>query len=433
MTALANLVHLHRSGRPVGIYSVCSSHPWVLEATLRLAAQTGGHALIEATSNQVNQDGGYTGMRPGEFLGSVRKIAAAAGLPPERVLTGGDHLGPNCWQSLPSAEALDRSSVLVREYVEAGFRKIHLDCSMSCADDQDALGDEKIAARTAALCEVAEQAWRRVGGPPPLYVIGSEVPVPGGAHETHELAITTPQAARATIEAHQSAFAQRSLNDAWDRVIGLVVQPGVEFDHHRVIDYDPDKAAALSRSILAVPGIVFEAHSTDYQTPDALRALVRDHFAILKVGPGATFAMREALWSLAAIAGELSLESGAELKATVLREMRRNPRYWAAYHRDPRRQDFELQFSLSDRMRYYWGVPECVAACNRLFAELTRTGMPYTLLSQYLSAQAAAIREGRLESDPRELVIDGIMQTLRGYARACDPEGFNRVRGGGDR
>ena len=49
MKPLLDLVHRHKSGSPIGIYSVCSSHPLVLEATLRLAQSTGSHALVEAT------------------------------------------------------------------------------------------------------------------------------------------------------------------------------------------------------------------------------------------------------------------------------------------------------------------------------------------------------------------------------------------------
>jgi len=111
--------------------------------------------------------------------------------------------------------------------------------------------------------------------------------------DLHELRVTTPEAARATIAAHRSAFADAGFADAWPRALALVVQPGVEFDHHKVIDYQPDQARALSASIAAEPQFVCEAHSTDYQTPANLRALVRDHFAILKVGPAATFALRE--------------------------------------------------------------------------------------------------------------------------------------------
>jgi D-tagatose-1,6-bisphosphate aldolase subunit GatZ/KbaZ len=424
MKALLDLIHRHKSGAACGIYSVCSAHPLVLEATLRLAARTQGVALIEATSNQVNQDGGYTGMRPAAFRDLVHATADSVGLPRERIALGGDHLGPNCWQGMDAAAALAKASVMVAEYVTAGFRKIHLDCSMACAGDPRVLGDELIAERTAALCSITEAAWRSAGGEPPVYIIGSEVPVPGGAHETlSELAVTTPDAARATIEAHRAAFRRYGLEEAWRRVVGLVVQPGVEFDHHQVIDYQRSKAAALSRSIVPVSGMVFEAHSTDYQTPAALKALVEDHFAILKVGPGATFALREALWALSDIAAELGIMAEDSLKDVMLEAMRRDPKYWKAYYVDAERRQFDLQFSLSDRIRYYWATPDAARACTRLLEGLSAATVPLTLVSQYLPLQYAAIRDGRLRNDPRELVIDGIAQVLRHYADACNPAG----------
>jgi D-tagatose-1,6-bisphosphate aldolase subunit GatZ/KbaZ len=234
-----------------------------------------------------------------------------------------------------------------------------------------------------------------------------------------ELAVTTPDAAYATLEAHRRAFVRHGLESAWSRVIGLVVQPGVEFDHHNVIDYVPSKAVALSRSIEAVDGVVFEAHSTDYQTAGALAALVRDHFAILKVGPGLTFALREIFWALSDIASELGLMPDGSLKDTVLAEMRRSPRYWKSYYTDPARQDFDLQFSLSDRIRYYWSTPIVEQACARLLDSLASRGIPLTLVSQYLPLQYCAIRAGQLKNDPRELVFDGVQQVLRAYDRAC--------------
>jgi D-tagatose-1,6-bisphosphate aldolase subunit GatZ/KbaZ len=446
MKTLLDLVQRHKSGAAVGIYSVCSAHPLVLEATLRLAASTQGVALIEATSNQVNQDGGYTGMRPAAFRDLVHAKADAIGLPRDRVVLGGDHLGPNCWQSLEAPAALSKASIMVAEYVSAGFRKIHLDCSMACAGEPRALGDELIAERTAALCSIAEAAWRGSvkdtagrnplakagrggaaekvrydsGGEPPVYIIGSEVPVPGGAHETlSELAVTTPAAAQATIEAHRAAFERHGLEDAWQRVVGLVVQPGVEFDHDQVIDYERAKAGALSRSIESVPGMVFEAHSTDYQTPAALEALVQDHFAILKVGPGVTFALREALWALSDIAAELDMMPEGSLKDVMLEAMMRDPKYWKAYYLDTGRRQFDLQFSLSDRIRYYWSAPEAVRACARLLEGLAAAQVPLSLVSQYLPRQYAAIRDGRLKNDPRELLLDGIAQVLHHYADAC--------------
>jgi D-tagatose-1,6-bisphosphate aldolase subunit GatZ/KbaZ len=424
LKSLLELVRRHRAGEAVGIYSVCSAHPLALRAALEHARAVGGYALIEATSNQVNQEGGYTGLRPAQFRELVSGLADQSGLPRERVLLGGDHLGPNAWQSLPSAEALGRAAVMVSEYVRAGYRKIHLDCSMSCADDPRALSDDIVAGRTAALCAHAEEAWRSCGGEPPVYVVGTEVPVPGGAQESlSELAVTEPRAARATVSAHRSAFVRNGLDGAWDRVIGLVVQPGVEFDHDRVIDYRPEKARHLSKCLDDLPNLVFEAHSTDYQTETALRALVRDHFAILKVGPAVTFALREAVWALDRIEQEWHGEANAvHAREAVLGAMRADPRHWRKYyHGSGQALDLQLEYSLSDRIRYYWPDGAVVAALERLRVAFDGDAVPLPLLSQYLPAAYAAVRAGTIPARMTELVIHHIRVVLSQYSRACDP------------
>ena len=424
MQALLQFVRRHQAGDPVGITAVCSAHPIVLEAALAEGARTGRVVLVEATSNQVNQFGGYTGMRPADFHRFVSDIAARCGLPAARLLLGGDHLGPNCWQSEPSEVAMAKSEVLVADYVRAGFRKIHLDCSMACADDGLPLPDSLVAARAARLALACEQAWREVGGEPPVYVIGTEVPVPGGAHEDlGELAVTTPAAAAATIAAHEEAFRDRGLESAWRRVIALVVQPGVEFDHHKVVDYVPAKARALSSFIEGVPGLVYEAHSTDYQTPQALARLVRDHFAILKVGPGVTFALRETLWGLAEIGREWLGDGGGDFKQQVLGAMREHPGHWQKYYVEPERLALDLQYSLSDRIRYYWASPEVARACDRLLERLAARGpLPLTLLSQYLPRVYDGVRAGAVPNDVRSILREGVAHVLRDYAQACNQQ-----------
>jgi D-tagatose-1,6-bisphosphate aldolase subunit GatZ/KbaZ len=385
--------------------------------------EIGGDALIEATSNQVNQEGGYTGHRPAGFRDLVWSLADQAGLPRDRVLLGGDHLGPNAWRSLPAEQAMGRAAVMVSDYVTAGFRKIHLDCSMSCAGDPRGLSDAVIAERTAILCGRTEAAWREAGGEPPVYVIGSEVPVPGGAQEAlGELAVTDPEAARATVEAHRQAFVRHGLEAAWERVIGLVVQPGVEFDNHHVVEYVPAKAERLSASIAAVPHLVFEAHSTDYQSPASLAALVRDHFAILKVGPGVTFALREALWALDRIGQEWQGEDRSpSLRDTVLATMRGDPGYWRPYYEGQGAElDLQLQYSLSDRIRYYWPAERVSRAVKRLCAVIDADPPPLALVSQYLPAAYEAIRAGELALKGEDLVIHHIRETLTQYSRACD-------------
>jgi D-tagatose-1,6-bisphosphate aldolase subunit GatZ/KbaZ len=424
--AILDLIARHKAGEPWGMFSVCSAHPLVIEAALRHAKRSGApFALIEATSNQVNQDGGYTGMRPAEFRDFVHRIGARVGIPAARIVLGGDHLGPNAWQTLPAEAAMARAEVLIADYVAAGFRKIHLDCSMPCADDIE-LSDATIAARAARLCAVAEHAHANAGGEPPVYVIGTEVPTPGGAAETLDtLTVTTPAAAGATIAIHRTTFAAASLAAAWPRVIAAVVQPGVEFDHRKVVGYVPEKARALSRMIEAYDGMVFEAHSTDYQAASALAALVRDHFAILKVGPGLTFALREALWALEAIEREwIEPARRSSLRQVAITRMKAAPRHWAKYYRGRGAEfEFELQYSLSDRIRYYWPEPEIARAQDTMFRNLAENPPPAALISQYLPIAHAALKDGLIDGSPAELVMAHIRAVLDGYHAAVTPAG----------
>jgi D-tagatose-1,6-bisphosphate aldolase subunit GatZ/KbaZ len=422
---LRALVQRHKQGATVGITAVCSAHPLVVEATLAHALRHDQPlVLIEATSNQVNQDGGYTGMTPAGFRDFVAAIAARSGFPMHRLLLGGDHLGPNSWTAHSAKAAMGKAEIMVADYVRAGFRKIHLDCSMRCADDPVSLAPHIVADRAARLCRAAEDACEGSGDDRPVYVIGTEVPVPGGAAEQLDtLAVTSPDAALATIDMHRDLFGRSGLGAAWDRVIAAVVQPGVEFDHDKVIDYDPQKAASLCKAIATVDGIVFEAHSTDYQSPAALAGLVRDHFAILKVGPGVTFALREALWALHAIEAEtIDAADRADLRGVVLARMRAAPGHWQTYyHMTGHALELQMQYSLSDRVRYYWPDPQVASAQQRLFDNVRRTPPSPSLVSQYLPLARAALRGQRCAADPHALVLAHIGTVLDAYHGACRP------------
>ncbi len=416
---LADTISRHKAGEAVGIYSVCSAHPTVVAAAVSQAAADGSYVLIEATSNQVDQFGGYTGLRPAEFRDLVLSIADQSGFPRDRVVLGGDHLGPNRWQRETADAAMDKAETLIAAYVEAGYAKIHLDCSMSCADDPKVLDDEVVAQRTARLMRVAEDSTQAGA---PMYVIGTEVPVPGGAHETLGVLTPTPaDRARRTIAAHREAFANADLDHVWARVIALVVQPGVEFDHLHVIHYQRDATAELRRVLDDEDHLVFEAHSTDYQRPAQLRELVEDHWAVLKVGPALTFAMREALFALALIENELlPRPCRSNLIEVVERRMLTNPEYWRDYYEgDTLTQRTARRYSYSDRLRYYWADDDVDVARWTLLANLDRVGIPMPLISQFLPYQYDRIRAGELEPVAQCLVIDRIRDAMRPYARAC--------------
>jgi D-tagatose-1,6-bisphosphate aldolase subunit GatZ/KbaZ len=422
---LSDVVQRQKRGEPVGLTSVCSAHPLVIEAAVLQARDAGGDVLVEATSNQVDQTGGYTGMRPNDFRELVHDIAKRCELPLDHVVLGGDHLGPNRWRNLPAEQAMQHAEVLVSAYVAAGFTKIHLDCSFSCTGDPTPVTDDLAAERAARLMRVAEDTATGHSSASDLrYVIGTEVPVPGGAHETLEqLRPTTATAAQNTLRRHRQAVAENHLEDVWPRVMALVVQPGVEFDHLHVVDYQRERTTELRQVLDAEPDMVFEAHSTDYQTVEGLTALVEHHWAVLKVGPGLTFALREALFALSAIEKELiAPDDQSHLRHVVEQRMLADPSQWEGYYPGTAdEQRLARRYSYSDRMRYYWPDPAVRSAQDRLLANLAAVELPLPLISQYLPAQYARVRRGDLLADPRALVIDHVRDVLRVYAQACDP------------
>ena len=427
----ARVLEENRRGSAVGICSICSANRFVLEAGILQAQRDDNLVLIESTSNQVNQFGGYTGQTPAQFASFVREIAAAMNFPAERIVLAGDHLGPHPWRAEGPSSAMAKATALARACVLAGYTKIHLDASMHLAgdagDSSSPLPDKIVSSRAGDLCRAAEDAYGELppGSPKPLYVIGTEVPIPGGELLDAQAPETTrtEDVARSVRLARQ-AFEARGMQAAWERVIAVVVQPGVEFGDSVVFPYATEKVRELSQFAEKQWQGVYEAHSTDYQTPAAWRQMVHDHFAILKVGPWLTFAFREAVFALAAVEQEwLGNRKGIEIsrvQESLEEAMLANPQYWKSYYRgDDAALRLARKYSFSDRSRYYWPQPTVAVALERLLANLNAHPAPISLLSQYLPNQSAALRARVVSNHPVELIHSKILEVLDQYAYAC--------------
>jgi D-tagatose-1,6-bisphosphate aldolase subunit GatZ/KbaZ len=427
---LLDLVDSNRRGERVGIYSICSTDRFVLESGMTQALRDDTVVCIESTCNQVNQFGGYTGMTPGAFREFIGSVAGEMRFPQPRIVLGGDHLGPWVWQAEPARSAMAKARDLVRSCVLAGYTKIHLDASMRCADDPGdpaAFLDEEVATeRTVELCRAAEEAHAELaeGAAAPVYVIGTEVPTPGGEQAGRSApSVTRVEDVERTLNLAKDTFDREGLQAAWERVVAVVTQPGVEFGEAVVFDYDRDKARELSAYLERNWHVVYEAHSTDYQTAGRLRQMVEDHFAILKVGPWLTFAMREALFALESI--ERELLAGTDVTPSGLRDvleatMVQHPEHWESYYRgDERELRLARGYSYSDRCRYYWPRPELREALAKLIGNLSKRPIPPTLLSHFLPVQYEAVRGGTLPDRPEDLVRHKILGVVDLYASAC--------------
>ena len=414
--ALQAMLARNRGGERRGIGSWCTAHPQTLRAILEAHCDGDDPILIEATCNQVNQFGGYTGMTPASFRALVEGLAREAGVDHARIILGGDHLGPNPWKNRTASDAMRQACDMVKAYVEAGFSKIHLDASMACAGEVG-LPEPAIAERAAELCAAGETAAAK--GPGPVYVIGTEVPIPGGETRVLDtLAVTRPNDALRTFALHQAAFADRGIADAMDRVVALVVQPGVDFGNAQIFPFDKAKAAELSEIVVDIPGVVFEAHSTDFQTEASLADLVSAHFAILKVGPELTYAYREAVFAMAAIEDRLVRSERSDIVSVLEHAMDENNAHWLNYVEKTGNMRIDRLYGFSDRVRYYWPDPRIGAAIGRLAANIDRQAVHPGLISQFAGGMIA---ESRNVSLSRKIIASKVGAVVAKYRRACAP------------
>lgn len=427
---LQEMMQRRKNGEKCGIPSYCTANELVIEAILERAKVTGNPVLIEATANQVNQFGGYTGMKPMDYMNFMKKIAAKTGLDEHLMILAGDHLGPLTWSGEPAASAMEKARELVRLFVLAGFTKIHLDTSMKLGDD-DAdlpLATTVIAKRGVELYQVCMDAYEelKICSPDairPVFIIGSEVPIPGGAQKAEEgICVTKAEDFEETVNTYKRIFEESGLPNAWQDVIAIVVQPGVEFGDAQVFLYESEKAGHLCSKLSEYPEIVFEGHSTDYQTKECLKEMVEDGIAILKVGPALTYGLRESLFALSMIEKELiAAEKQAGFIETLEHVMLDNPGNWKKhYHGTEKETSLARKYSFSDRCRYYIGEKDVVSAIDRLFENLSSVEIPINILHQYMPVQYEKVIRGQLESDPRRLAKDGVLNYMLDYEYAVD-------------
>jgi D-tagatose-1,6-bisphosphate aldolase subunit GatZ/KbaZ len=309
---------------------------------------------------------------------------------------------------------MEKARELVKTYVQAGFKKIHLDASMACGGEPNPTF-EQIAERAADLCVVAEQY-----APDPselIYIIGTEVPIPGGeTDEPDALDVTSVDRFHDTIETHYAAFKARGLEDAWTRIVSVVTQPGVDFGHTSIYPFVREKAAPLSAAILKQDGLTFEAHSTDYQPTTALVSLVQNHFFFLKVGPELTFRFREAVWALAEIEAHMDIDNPSNVREVMTQRMTDAPNNWQYYYSGSDADVARLRiYSYSDRIRYYWADADVTAALSKLFSNLSAQTLPETLVSQSF----LGLEFGEIPTNAGTLLEDHINRCVNRYFEAA--------------
>ncbi|NLJ70752.1 MAG: class II D-tagatose-bisphosphate aldolase, non-catalytic subunit [Clostridiaceae bacterium] len=421
---LHEIITAKQRGQAIGVPSFCTANYFAIKAILTYAKINNVEVVIEATANQVNQYGGYTNMKPADFVKFVTDIAKEIDCPSELIILGGDHLGPLTWTNLNEEEAMLKARELVRQFVEAGFTKIHLDTSMKLKSDpiNEPLDTRVVAERGASLMQVCQETYdsRKLLNPNsvrPVFIIGSEVPIPGGAQEEESISVTDPEDLIKTYNTYCEVFKEHGLEESLSDVIAIVTQPGVEFSDHGVVEYDRELAKPLMSTAKKMQNIVLEGHSTDYQPKMALKQMVEDGVGILKVGPALTFAIRAGLFALSAVEQELICPAKcSNFKQVLIDLMDSKPDNWKKYYfGDSKDIEIKKKYSYSDRVRYYLSDASVTEAINKLFNNLDNTIIPLGLLHQYMPEQYYKVKNHELELKSEALVMDFVNPFIEEY------------------
>ena len=334
-----------------------------------------------------------------------------------------DHLGPHAWPHLSSKAAWQKTAELVQLCVKAGYDKLHIDTVTGNGHRQpDGATVAQAAVQTAELCRIAEKTAQETRlRRPPVYVIGTDVPVPGGGMQTGVgPVVTTPQNLEQTLSIFQKTFSSEGLDAAWEGTTAIVVQPGVDFGDYHVATYCPEKAAALAGCQTLLPNwMTFEVHAADYQPPRVLGQLISDGFHLLKIGPCLTFGLRQTLYALSHIEEVLpQVETPSRLREAMESAMNRHPEHWRHHYRGSLKELYYLRhFSYKDRIRYYWNRPAVRQAVQQL-ADNLKPPFPNALIEQYLPDMADFFAGRQSGVDLEKIVKHRIDLTLMPYMNA---------------
>ena len=330
--------------------SFCTANFLVLNTLLIFCKKKKLPALIESTSNQVNQFGGYSKNHPKDFIKKINGFIKSLKINKKSVYFGGDHLGPLPWKNNKSSVALKNSIKLIDLYLKANYQKIHIDTSIQCKDDK-LIADKIIFARTEYILKnlTNKKKLNKI-----FFVFGTEVPFAGG-NDKKKFKITQNNKIITDYQNFSKLLNSEKLSL---KDFALVIEPGMKFKNNSITK--PNfKSFEINRKFSKKNKFYFEAHSTDYQDLETLKKLVKNNFKILKVGPELTYNLIKSLLFMQEIE-KIFFKKNSDFKKIIIKNMLFNNFYWKDFFNMGRKKKLEkdLLNSFYDRARYYLSIDD---------------------------------------------------------------------------
>ena len=204
--------------------SFCTSNFEVIRSILLYAKLKNFPVLIECTSNQVNQQGGYTGLEPKEFRKRVKSLSKTINFKKNYLIFGADHLGPLPWKKFSKKKAFLNAKKLLNLTLKENFEKIHLDTTIRCAKEKS-LSLDDVRLRFKELFKVIPKKNLKN-----LYLVaGSEVPLAGGGDIKESISTLND------IKKDYSIYDKIINKSKYVKEFALVIEPGMSFGNFGVI------------------------------------------------------------------------------------------------------------------------------------------------------------------------------------------------------
>ena len=367
------------------ILAACPNSLAVIRAALKSAKRCNAPIKFAATLNQVDLDGGYTGLTQAEFVKTVRLHARNLNVT-SPVIIAIDHGGP--WlkdihksEKWPYEKTINSVRNSFEAAIEAGYELIHVDPTVDITLEGDAkISIGTVAERTIELIKHAEEFRGKKGFPKISYEVGTEE-VHGGLADIN--------AFREFLRLLKQGLAQYDLSDAWPCFI--VGKVGTDL---HTSAFDPVVARQLSEIAREYGSLIKGHYSDNVINPEAYP---ESGMGAANVGPEFTELEYSGLIELEKIqktlVAEGKISDPAQIRKILRESVIRSGRWrkWLQHGENP--DDFysvsyeRQEWLIKTGCRYIWEDPQVISARSQLYNNLSDHGI-----------EAATIVESSIES-----------------------------------
>ena len=389
--------------------SFCTSNIEVIKSILFFCHIKKLPCLIECTSNQVNQHGGYTNKTPKMFIKEILSISKKIKFNSKKLFLGGDHLGPLPWKKRSKTVAIKNSISLINDYLDQKFCKIHIDTSIKCKNDEY-INSDIIFERTNEILN-NDNIKKKIKDK--FLVVGTEVPLSGSGDNENIIKTSKKQIETEVIKFKKILKKQNLKNN----IFGLVIEPGMKYMHSSVTK--PNFTNFTNKkNISKKNNFVYEAHSTDYQSKKILKQLVKNNFKFLKVGPELTYSYSRSLFFMENIEKNNFKLKNSNIKKIIFSSMLKNRKYWEGYY-EKKTPELLLNSKL-DRMRYYFNSKPVVNSIKTLKKNINLLDKKSILYFMDLSEKKEFLNFKNKKLSNFDIIkLIFISKTLKRYFSAC--------------